>query len=516
MTATATSVLGTTSEFSAPVAYGLTASGLIFDATVGVPFLGTVASFTRSDLVATAADFTATINFGDGNPSSAGTVVAAFGGFVVIGSGTYTTTNPATPVTVTITDTLAFSQATANSLANVVGAGGLLTPFGHSIEFIAGTLFSRVVAGFTDSMPLAFPGQFTAMINWEDPSRYVTLFSPDGQSLVVYIQDQGWELIETETWRSRIRFGGASGPAVFSPDSAILAHETYFKSYEGSIALVELATGRELARINDPDGAKAAQIVFSPDGTQLIAILQDQPHIRIWDLHAVRHRLAELDLDWSLPPAWGSAVPPNMDFELPPPLKYHVDRGQLDQWNKLAPIKRGEQAIADAEELLKHEPDQAEVSDWLAESCNNLAWDLVIGQESDRDPLQAVPLARRAVALVPDSDMFLNTLGLVLYRAGQHAEAIPVLERSLANNNNASAPYDLFFLALCHGKHGDAGQARAYFDRAVMWLKTNSKLVGQADQELTAFRAEAEALLHASFADLPDDVFAKVPEIRPN
>ena len=138
-----------------------------------------------------------------------------------------------------------------------------------------------------------------------------------------------------------------------------------------------------------------------------------------------------------------------------------MDRGQLDQWIKLAPIKRREQAVADAEALLKHEPDQAEVRDWLAESCNDLAWELVAGPESDRDPPRAVPLARRAVALAPDSDMFLKTLGLALYRAGRHAEAIPVLERSLAKNNNASAPYDLFFLALCHAKQGDAGRARA-------------------------------------------------------
>jgi hypothetical protein len=40
-----------------------------------------------------------------------------------------------------------------------------------------------------------------------------------------------------------------------------------------------------------------------------------------------------------------------------------VDRGQLDEWIKLAPIKHREQAVADADELLKHEPDQAEVRD---------------------------------------------------------------------------------------------------------------------------------------------------------
>jgi Tetratricopeptide repeat/WD domain, G-beta repeat/WD40-like Beta Propeller Repeat len=346
----------------------------------------------------------------------------------------------------------------------------------------------------------------------EYPHHSWPLFSPDGRWLALNVEKQGWVLFKTQTWTSSMRLGDVAGPAAFSPDSAIFAHETYFESYEGSIALVEVATGRELARIGDPDGSEATRIVFSPDGMQLIVSLRDQPQIRIWDLRAVRHRLADLDLDWNPPPAWGSAVPTASEFELPSPPEYRVDRGQLDQWIKLAPIKRCEQTVADAEELLKHKPDQAEVRDWLSQSCNNLAWKLVAGPESERDPRRAVPLARRAVALAPDHDTFQNTLGLVLYRAGQYAEAIPVLERSLAKNNNASAPYDLFFLALCHAKHRDASRARAYFDRAVAWLKTNSKLLGQADQELGAIRTEAEALLRASFGDLPDDVFAKMPE----
>jgi tetratricopeptide (TPR) repeat protein len=248
---------------------------------------------------------------------------------------------------------------------------------------------------------------------------------------------------------------------------------------------------------------------------QLIASLKYQPYIRIWDLRAVRQRLAELDLDWSPPPAWGSAVPTTADFELPLPPSYRVDRGQLDEWIKLAPIKRREQAVADAEDLLKHEPDQPEVRAWLADSCNDFAWMLVAGPESNRDPTRALRLARRAIELAPDSDMYLNTLGLTLYRAGLYSEAISVLERSLANHDNLSTPYDLVFLSLCHAKQGDASRARACFDRAVTWLKTNSKLTGQGDEELKAFRAEAEVLLRATFGDLPEDVFERVPEARP-
>ena len=68
-----------------------------------MPFHGTVASFTSNAPSSTAADFTATINYGDGTGEFAGTVVAAPGGFIVVGSHTFTTANPAEPVTVTIT-----------------------------------------------------------------------------------------------------------------------------------------------------------------------------------------------------------------------------------------------------------------------------------------------------------------------------------------------------------------------------------------------------------------------------
>jgi hypothetical protein len=169
LTATATEQqTGTTSEFSPPLGYQLTPSGATFSATVGVPFLGTVARFTTTDNSANPGDFTATIDWGDGTANSAGTVVASPGGFVVTGAHTFTTTSPNEPVTVSITDTRGFGQGVASSLANVTSPGGILTPFGRTVPFVAGTLSGRVVAGFTDTDSHAYPGQFTAAINWGD------------------------------------------------------------------------------------------------------------------------------------------------------------------------------------------------------------------------------------------------------------------------------------------------------------------------------------------------------------
>jgi eukaryotic-like serine/threonine-protein kinase len=336
------------------------------------------------------------------------------------------------------------------------------------------------------------------------------LFSPDGRWLAVCINSRGWELLDTTTWLTKTRFGHAVGTVAFSPDSAIFAIENHSKSYEGSVALIEAATGRELARIDDPDGARAGEIVFSPDGTQLIATLLDQPLVRIWDLRAVRRRLAELDLDWSPAPAWGPAAPSLAPDLTPRPLPYRVDRGQLDLWWRQAPIRQPEQAVADAEMLHAREPGQAEVRTWLAKSCNNLAWELIAGAKSSRDPARALPLARRAIELAPENELYVNTLGIALCRAGKYFEAIPLLEQSLAASSNLTIPSDLFGLVICHAKQGNGGRARAYFERAMAWAKANANLTSRIGDEFKDFRSEAEAALKDSHQDLPDNVFAEV------
>jgi WD40 repeat protein len=63
--------------------------------------------------------------------------------------------------------------------------------------------------------------------------------------------------------------------------------------------LVEMATGRELARLEDPDQA-ASFAVFTQDGTRLVDAAEDG--VRVWDLRRIRAELAKLGLDWDAPP----------------------------------------------------------------------------------------------------------------------------------------------------------------------------------------------------------------------
>src|SRR5262249_30709038 len=162
-------------------------------------------------------------------------------------------------------------------------------------------------------------------------------------------------------------------------------------------------------------------------------------------------------------------------------------------------------ALADCEASLrlKPGPDDREP---LALLCNNLAWTLVSGPTSSRSPARALDLARHAVELTPNRAIYHNTLGVALYRAGHYAEAVPVLERSLAAGKGETDAFDLFFLAMARHRLGATAAARADFDRAVRWIGDHPNLDARWLTELSTFHTEAASLfLEAGF---PADPFA--------
>jgi serine/threonine protein kinase/WD40 repeat protein/tetratricopeptide (TPR) repeat protein len=126
---------------------------------------------------------------------------------------------------------------------------------------------------------------------------------------------------------------------------------------------------------------------------------------------------------------------------------------------------------------------------------NNQAWRLVTAPKGQRDPVRALALIQKAIAREPDNDVFLNTLGVVQYRNGQYAAAVLNLEKSLDIGKGRSDGFDLFFLAMCHAKLGEAARAKDCFDRAVKWRETQKNLSHRWAEELKAFRAEAEEVL---------------------
>jgi hypothetical protein len=171
--------------------------GTSIQATTNMAFTGTVATIGNAVSGETSANFTATIDWGDGTTST-GTVVAdPNGGFDVVGTHTYTTGGdtgeggegwwrgaPRFPnhgrnfgsgvssftVGVTVYDSVTTNTATAVSLATVTPTAPNLVVTGQNISATSGTSFTTNVATFTDADGNTDPTKYKAVIVWGDGS----------------------------------------------------------------------------------------------------------------------------------------------------------------------------------------------------------------------------------------------------------------------------------------------------------------------------------------------------------
>ncbi len=175
-------VVGTTA--TTQLAGGVT----LASATEGtaLPSSTTVATFTDTNTGDTAGNFTASINWGDGSPTTTGTVSGANGSFSIAGGHTYADEG-SDPLTVTITDTLNAAAITPSGTV-AVAEGDTLAAHATTFSAPVGTLFSGVVATFSDTTYAAnVPTDFTATINWGDgsPTTAGTVSGGSGSPLTV-------------------------------------------------------------------------------------------------------------------------------------------------------------------------------------------------------------------------------------------------------------------------------------------------------------------------------------------
>jgi len=110
--------------------------------------------------------------------------------------------------------------------------------------------------------------------------------------------------------------------------------------------------------------------------------------------------------------------------------------------------------------LLTTAADRWSTRNKLAQACNNIAWQMVTGPAQERDLAQALPLAEKALVLRPEEPMYRSTLGVVYYRLERYGPAVEALERSLRETQGDSAGHDLFVLAMCHARRGEAAAAK--------------------------------------------------------
>jgi PKD repeat protein len=171
--------------------------------TEGTPFSGAVSAFTDANTAATAADFTAQIDWGDGSPISLGSFVVGSGGAVTV-DGTHTyKQDGAYTIRVVSTDD-GGSVVTTTTIA-VVGDPDLTSPVARAVRAVEGQDTGLVsIASFIDPDPNAALRDWNAVVHWGDGS-------PDDTATLVIA-------------------GGdpATGGTIFN----VLAHHTYAE--EGS------------------------------------------------------------------------------------------------------------------------------------------------------------------------------------------------------------------------------------------------------------------------------------------
>ena len=145
----------------------ITASPVNFSAPEQSLFSGTVATFTDDNPSAAPSDFVAIIDWGDGSPTSFGTITESSGTFSVDGQHTYDDEGTFS-VTVTITE-----QEPGDGFASVTDTATItdadvLSGTPRTFAAPSGVSFTATVASFSDALTSAEPGDFTATINWGD------------------------------------------------------------------------------------------------------------------------------------------------------------------------------------------------------------------------------------------------------------------------------------------------------------------------------------------------------------
>ena len=217
-------------------------------------------------------------------------------------------------------------------------SGGTIATPAHNLAYLAVGDRTLQVGPLNDcrSLSVSPDGHWLATGNhttggatvWKLPegSRVVKLvegptnveFSPDGKWLAT--SSGMTQLWEVGTWRGEDRSGDYCDA---SRDGKLAA----FKDSSRTALLVELQSGLTLARFESPDQHQVWDATLSPDGSRLVVSTAESPAcVHVWDLRAIRRRLADMGLDWDAPD-YPEDDPARAD--LPPLLPLHVDYGPL-------------------------------------------------------------------------------------------------------------------------------------------------------------------------------------------
>jgi tetratricopeptide (TPR) repeat protein len=142
----------------------------------------------------------------------------------------------------------------------------------------------------------------------------------------------------------------------------------------------------------------------------------------------------------------------------------------------------------------------------IAFDLNNHSW-LSVAQKPDASPeacRRAVREAEEACRLMPGDGNYLNTLGVVQYRAKQYDKALATMLqstrinrgkefRSQANTYLPGPHYsDLAFLAMCYAQKGQSGEAKKFLEELEKLMESTA---WKDNNEAKIFLAESQKLI---------------------
>jgi len=224
---------------------------------------------------------------------------------------------------------------------------------------------------------------------------------------------------------------------------------------EGALAFLELQLGERDAALRRVEALKAERpddaAVFALEGQIHASLREFRAAASAYDAAAARELTALIAVN---------AYQARLASDLPNPTEYlekwlEQNPGDLSVRSVLADaytrLGNRQKAIAQYEILVDKHPKHAA---WL----NNLAW-LYFEEQDDR----ALPLARRASDLAPDSAAVSDTLGWILVESGRTKEGLSVLSRAAAHAGNN--PEILYHYAVALLRSGDSDQGRLQMQR---------------------------------------------------
>jgi photosystem II stability/assembly factor-like uncharacterized protein len=200
----------------------LTATATNFSTTEGQAFTGQVASFTSSNVFASASDFLpTTIDWGDGSTPSPATIVALGGGKFGV-QGTHTYTEEGLPNTVTVVITSAGGK-TATSIGQATVVDAPIAASGVSLSGVAGAIISGTVATFVDAYALSTAAEFTASIDWGDGTVTAGVITQPGGQGTPYVVSGSHAYAQALTYAISVSISEPGGAADTANSTATMA-----------------------------------------------------------------------------------------------------------------------------------------------------------------------------------------------------------------------------------------------------------------------------------------------------